>query len=157
MAIGMTKHGAALRYCAAVVVISATDLVARWFYSSGVYQNSSNLPLRDFPQDVDFFFVLTFAATLIGLKYLIYDLSVRAFTRRYRSPAILVWVYAGYLAALSLDMAAVFFSSTPVADAGFAILAAVFQSPLVLLAAAAVVAAIALRKVKPQEWATRAP
>ena len=156
MAIGMTKRGAALRYCAAVVVISATDLVARWFYSSGVYQDSSNLPLRNFPQDVDFFFVLTFAATLIGLKYLIYDLSVRALTRHYRSPAILVWVYAGYLAALSLDMAAVFFSSTPVADAGFAILAVILQSPLVLLAAAAVIAAIALRKVKSQKWTTTA-
>lgn len=158
MAIGMTRGGGVLRYCAVVILMTATQLAGLWFHSSGVCQGSANVPLSEFPEDVDFVFVLTFAATMIGLKYLVYELAVRAFTGNSRTPAIRLWFNAGYAAALVIDMASVFSSSKPIADAGFAILAAVFQTPLVLIASAAAIAAIVLRKgTPPKTGATSAP
>lgn len=35
----------------------------------------------------------------IGLKYLVYDFAVRAFTKSYKTPALLVCFFVGYAAA----------------------------------------------------------
>lgn len=124
----------------------------------GRLSGARDLPLREFPEDVDFVFVLTFAATMIGPKYLVYELAVRASTGNYRTPAMRLCFYAGYASALVIDMASVFSSSKPIADAGFVVLAAVFQTPLVLIASAVGIAAIVLWKgTPPKTGATSAP
>lgn len=51
----------------------------------------ANVPLSEFPEDVDFVFVLTFAATVFGLKYLIYELAVRALACAGAIAAIVLW------------------------------------------------------------------
>lgn len=158
MAIRRTMGGLALRYWAVVILAAATHLAGLWFHSSGIYQGPANVPLSQFPENVDFVFVLTFAATMIGLKYVVYELAVRAFTGNYKTPAIRLCFYAGYAAALAIDMASIFSSSKPIADVGLAIVAAVFQSPLVLIASAGAIAAIVLWKdTPPKTGATRAP
>lgn len=87
--------GLALRYWAVVILAAATHLAGLWFHSSGIYQGPANVPLSQFPENVDFVFVLTFAATMIGLKYVVYELAVRAFTGNYKTPAIRLCFYAG--------------------------------------------------------------
>lgn len=157
MAIRMDMGAVALRYGAVVILAAATHLAGLWFHSSGIYQGPANVPLSQFPENVDFAFALTFAATMIGIKYVVYQLAVRAFTGSYKSPAIGLCFYAGFAAALVIDMVSIFSSSKPIADAGFAILAAVFQTPLVLIAAAGAIAAIVLRKdTPPKTGVTRA-
>ena len=146
---GMTRGGAALRYGLASVLLIAAQLVSLWFHSAGVYEGRANVPLREFPEDVDFFFVFTFPPTLVGLKYLIYDVAVRAFTKDYRSPALFLCFVVGYAAALAIDLACVFAASKPMADAGLAIFGAILQSPLVLIAAGGTIAAIVLLKDRP--------
>lgn len=148
----------ALRYCAVVVLMAVTQLVGFWFHSAGVYQGVANVPLSEFPEEVDFVFVLTFAATVLGLKYLVYEFAVRAFTGNYRNPVIRLCYYTGYTAALMIDMASIFSASKPISDSGLAILAAVFQTPLVLIASAGAIAAIVLWKdMPPRAGATAAP
>lgn len=158
MAIQRKKGVVALRYCAVVILMAATQLAGFWFHSAGVYQGGANVPLSEFPEDVDFVFVLTFAATVFGLKYLVYELAVRAFTGNHRTPAIRLCFYAGYATALMIDMVSIFSASKPISDSGFAILAAVFQTPLVLIACAGAIAAIVLWKdLPPRTGATAAP
>ncbi|MDI3211960.1 hypothetical protein [Arthrobacter sp. AL12] len=139
MALQGTKGTVALRYCAVVILMAVTQLAGFWFHSGDVYQGVANVPLSEFPEDVDFVFVLTFAATVFGLKYLIYEL-------------------AGYATALMIDMASIFSASKPIPDSGIAILAAVFQTPLVLIACAGAIAAIVLWKgLPPRTGAAAAP
>lgn len=158
MAIQRKKGVVALRYCAVVILMAATQLAGFWFHSAGVYQGGANVPLSEFPEDVDFVFVLTFAATVFGLKYLVYELAVRAFTGNHRTPAIRLCFYAGYATALMIDMVSIFSASKPISDSGFAILAAVFQTPLVLIACAGAIAGIVLWKdLPPRTGATAAP
>ncbi|WP_258805086.1 hypothetical protein [Pseudarthrobacter sp. NS4] len=154
----MTRGGTLLRYAVVSVLLIAAQLVSLWFHSAGVYQGKANVPLREFPGDVDVFFVLTFAPTIVGLKYLVYDVAVRAFTKDYRTPALLLCFVAGYAAALAFDVACLFAASKPVADAGFAILGTIMQSPLILLAAGGIIAAAVLLKDRPpQAGATPSP
>lgn len=147
----MTRGGAALRYALASVLLVAAQLGSMWFHSAGVYQGDANVPLLRFPQDVYFFDVLTFAPTIIGLKYLAYDFAVRAFTKNYRTRALHICFFAGYAAALAIDAACLFAASRPVADAGFAVLGAIMQSPLVLFAAGGAIAATVLLKDRPSQ------
>ena len=59
--------------------------------------------------------------------------------------------------ALMIDMASIFSSSKPRADSGFAMLAAVFQTPLVLIASGGAIAAIVFWKhLPPRAGATEA-
>ena len=158
MAIQRTKGVVALRYCAVVILMAVTQLGGFWFHSAGVYQGVANVPLSEFPEDVDFVFVLTLAATVIGLKYLVYEFAVRAFTGDYTNPVIRLCFYACYSTALVIDMVSIFSASKPISDSGLAILAAVFQTPLVLIAAAGAIAAIVLWKdLPPRTGATAAP
>lgn len=149
MATGMTRGGAALRYALASVLLIAAQLGSMWFHSAGVYQGDANVPLVRFPQDVDFFYVLTFAPSIIGLKYLAYDFAVRAFTKNYGTRALSICFFAGYSAALAMDVACLFAASRPVADAGLSVLGAIVQSPLVLFAVGGAIAATVLLKDKP--------
>ncbi|MDR7082435.1 hypothetical protein J2X01_001724 [Arthrobacter ginsengisoli] len=111
MAIQRTMGGRALRYCAVVILLAATQLAGFWFHSAGVYQGPANVPLSEFPEDV----------------------------------------------ALMIDMASIFSSSKPRADSGFAMLAAVFQTPLVLIASGGAIAAIVFWKhLPPRAGATEA-
>jgi hypothetical protein len=151
----MTVRGEVLRYCAAVILLIRAQLAGFWSHSSGVYQGQSNVPLSRFPEDLDFFFVLTFAPTIIGFKYLVYEFAVRAFTGTTRSLAPRVCFYAGYAIALAIDMMSVFSASKPIADAGLAVLGAVMQSPLVLIAARAVIACYVLWKDRPRSAVAR--
>lgn len=146
---GMTVRGGVLRYCVAVALVIGVQLASLWAYSSGIYQGQANVPLRKFPEDVDFFFVVTFAPTFIGLKYLVYEFAVRAFTRASGTLATWLCFYAGYAVALAADMMSVFSSSKPMADAGLAILGAVIYSPMVLIAAGGVIAGYVLWKDRP--------
>ena len=147
-----------LRYSAAAVLLVAAQLAGLWFHSAGVYGGTANVPLAEFPEDVAVFDVLTFAPTIIGLKYLIYDFAVREFTKTYRTPGLLLCFFVGYAAALAFDMACLYSASKPIADAGFALLGAVFQTPLALFACATAIAATVLLKDRPPETqATRAP
>ena len=159
MAIRMTRRGTVLlRYGAAAVLLVAAQLAGFWFHSAGIYQGTANVPLAEFPEDVDVFYVLTFAPSIIGLKYLVYDFAVRAFTKTYRTPALLVCFFVGYAAALAIDAACLFSASKPIADAGFAIMGAIFQTPLVLFAFGTAIAATVLLKDRPpQTGATQAP
>ncbi|WP_223984734.1 hypothetical protein [Arthrobacter sp. NicSoilB8] len=158
MAIGMTRGGTVLRDGAAAVLLVAAQLAGFWFHSAGIYQGTANVPLAEFPEDVDVFYVLTFAPTIIGLKYLAYDFAVREFTKTYRTPALLLCFFVGYAAALAIDVACLFSASRPIADAGLAVLGAVFQTPLVLFACATVIAATVLLKDRPpQTGAAQAP
>jgi len=145
----MTRGGAALRYGVASVLLIAAQLGSMWFHSAGVYQGDANVPLVRFPQDVDFFYVLTFAPTVIGIKYLAYDFAVRAFTKNYGTRPLSICFFAGYSAALAMDVACLFAASRPVADAGLSVLGAIVQSPLVLFAAGGAIAATVLLKDKP--------
>lgn len=43
------------------VLLIAAQVGSMWFHSAGVYQGDANVPLREFPEDLDIFFVLTFA------------------------------------------------------------------------------------------------
>ena len=151
MATGMTRGGAALRYALASVLLVAAQLGSMWFHSSGVYRGDANVPLLRFPQDVDFFYVLTFTPTIIGLKYLAYDFAVKAFTKTYRTRGLRICFVAAYAAALAIDVACLFAASRPVADAGLAVLGAIVQSPLVLFAAGGAMAATVLLKDKPPQ------
>jgi hypothetical protein len=157
MATGMTRGGAFLRYGAAAVLLVAVQLTGSWFHSAGIYHGNANVPLAEFPEDVDIFFVLTFAPTIIGLKYLVYDFAVRAFTKTYRTPALLLCFFLGYAAALAIDVVCLFSASKPVADAGLAILGAVFQTPFVLVACAGAIAATVLLKDRPAQTGTSSP
>ena len=125
---------------------------------SAIYQGAANVPLSGFPEDVDFVCVLTFAATVIGLKYLVYEVPLKAFTGTYRNRASWPCYYTGYAAALILDMASIFAGSKSISDSGLAILAGVFQTPLVLIASAGAIAAIVLWKdMPPRTGAPAAP
>ena len=153
----MTRAGAALRFGAVAILLVAAHLAGLWFHSAGVYRGDANVPLFRFPQDVDFFYVLTFPPTIIGLKYLAYDFAVRAFTKTYRTRALRICFFAGYVAALAIDVACLFAASKPVADAGLAILGAIVQSPLVLFAAGGAIAATVLLKDKPPQTGPHLP
>lgn len=158
MTVRRHKAGLALRYALVVVLAASTQLASLWFHSSGVYRGPANNPLRQFPGDVDFFFIITFAATVIAPKYVLYELAVRAFIGTYKSRAIRLIFYAGYTAALGLDMAAIFSAAKPTADAGFAILAAVFQTPMVLIGFAGAILGIVLWKDRPsRDGASQVP
>lgn len=146
---GMTVRGGVLRYCVAVALVIGVQLAGFWSHASGIYQGQANVPLSRFPEDVDVFFVVTFAPTFIGLKYLIYEFAVRAFTRTTDTVATRFCFYAGYAVALAADMMSVFSSSKPIADAGLAILGAVIYSPMVLIAAGGVIAGYVLWKDRP--------
>ncbi|WP_457948729.1 hypothetical protein ACTAQI_00260 [Pseudarthrobacter sp. alpha12b] len=148
---GMTRRGTWLRYGLVSAVLIGVHLGSLWFFSEGVYRGTSNVPLIKFPQEVDHFFVLTFTPTLIGLKYLAYDSAVRAFTKVYRPPALMVVFVAGYLVALAMDLAGLVAASKPMADSGFAILGAICQTPLVLVAAGGLIAATVLLKDRPPQ------
>lgn len=152
---GMTVRGAVLRYCAAVILVIGAQLAGFWSHSSGAYQGQSNVPLSRFPEDVDFFFVLSFAPTIVGLKYLVYEFAVRAFTGTTGNLATRVCFYAGYAVALAIDMTSVFAASKPIADAGLAVLGAVMQSPVVLIAAGGVIAGYVLWKDRPPSAVAR--
>jgi hypothetical protein len=151
----MTVRGRMLRYCAAVALVIGAQLAGFWFHSSGVYPGRSNVPLRQFPQDVDLFFVLTFAPTIIGLKYLVYEFAVRAFTGKSGTRATGICFYAGYAIALAIDMMSIFSASKPIADAGLAVLGTVTMSPLVLIAAGGVIAGYVLWKDRPPSAVAR--
>ena len=145
----MTRGGTALRYGAVSVLLVVVQFFSLWFHSAGVYQGKANVPLSDFPEDVDVFFVLTFVPTIVGLKYLAYDAAVRAFTKDYRPPALLLCFIAGYAAAFAIDAACLFAASRPIADAGLAVLGTIMQSPIALLATGGVIAATVLLKDRP--------
>ena len=145
----MTRGGTALRYGVVSVLLIAVQVFSLWFHSAGAYQGKSNVPLSDFPEDLDLFFVLTFAPTIVGLKYLLYDVAVRAFTKDYRTPALLLCFIVGYAAAFAIDAACLFAASRPIADSGLAVLGTIMQSPLVLLAAGGIIAATVLIKDRP--------
>lgn len=157
MATGMTRGGALLRYGAAAVVLIAAELAGSWFHSAGMYRGAANIPLAEFPEDVDVLSVLTFAPTIVGLKYLAYDFAVQAFTKTYRTLPLLLCFFAGYAAALAIDAACLFSASTPIADAGLAVMGAVFQTPLVLFACAAAIAATVLLKDRPPQTGASTP
>lgn len=96
--------------------------------------------------------------TIVGLKYLAYDVAVTAFTKDYRTPALLLCFIAGYAAAFAIDVACLFAASRPIADAGLAVLGTIMQSPMVLLAAGGIIAATVLIKdPPPQTGATPSP
>lgn len=147
----MTRGGTALRYGLASVLLISVHLIALWYYSSGVYRGRGNVPLGAFPEDVDFFFVLTFAPTLIGLKYLPYDVAVRAFTKGYRTRSLMLCFIAGYAAALAYDVACPVAASKPIADSGFAILGVLLPSPLIFIGAGGIIAATVLLKSRPPQ------
>lgn len=151
MAWGMTRRGTWLRYGLVSALLIGIHVGSLWFFSEGVYRGKANVPLTKFPQDVDVFFVLTFTPSLIGLKYMVYDSAVRAATKNYRPPAAMVVFAAGYVVALAMDVAGLVASSKPIADSGFAILGAIFQTPLVLLAAGVLIAAAVLPKDRPPQ------
>lgn len=151
MAWGMTRRGTWLRYGLLSALLIGIHLGTLWFFSDGVYHGGANVPLRRFPEDVDVFFILTFTPTFIGLKFLAYDSAVRAITKGYTPAALMVVFIAGYVVALAMDVAGLIASSKPIADAGFAILGAIFQTPLVLLAAGGLIAAAALQKDTPPQ------
>lgn len=155
MALGMTRGGTALRYGLVSVLLISVHLIALWYYSSGVYRGRANVPLRAFPEDVDFFFVLTFAPTLIGLKYMAYDIAVRAFTKGYRTRSLMLCFLAGYAAALVYDVACLVAASKPIADSGFAIFGFLLHSPLILIGAGGIIAATVLLKDRPAQDADR--
>jgi hypothetical protein len=147
----MTRGGAIGRYCMVSILLIAVQLASLWFHSAGVYQGGANVPLNEFPEDVDVFYILTFAPTIVGLKYLLYDFAVRALTQNYRTPALRFFFFAGYAGALMFDMMCLFSSSKPVADAGLAILGTIIQSPLILIASGGVIAATVLLKDRPPQ------
>ncbi|WP_455833551.1 hypothetical protein [Pseudarthrobacter siccitolerans] len=155
MALGMTRRGTALRYGVVSVLLITVQLVTMWFYSSEVYRGQANVPLRAFPGDVDFFFVLTFAPTIVGLKYLAYDVAVRAFTKDYRKRSLILCFVAGYAAALAYDVACLVAVSKPVADSGFAIFGVLMHSPLILLGAGGIIAVTVLLNDRPPQDGTR--
>lgn len=158
MALGMTRAGTALRYGMVSALLVGIQLYSLWFHSAGVYQGNANVPLSDFPEDVDVVFVLTFVPTVVGLKYLAYDAAVRAFTKDYRTPALVVCFIAGYAAALASDAACLFAASRPIADSGLAALGTILQSPIPLLAAGGIIAGTVLLKDRPpQAGATPTP
>ena len=148
---GMTRRGMWLRYGLVSALLIGIHVGSLWFFSEGVYQGKSNVPLTKFPQEVDVVFVLTFTPTLIGFKYLVYDSAVRTATRGYRPPALMVVFAAGYVVALAMDIAGLVASLKPVADSGFAILGAIFQTPLVLLAAGGLIAGGSRQKDRPPQ------
>lgn len=145
----MTRGGTALRYGVVSVLLICVHLVALWYYSSGVFRGQANVPLRAFPEDVDFFFVLTFAPTIIGLKYLAYDVAVKAFIKTYRTRSLMVCFVAGYAAALAYDVACLVAVSKPIADSGFAIFGFLLHSPLILIGAGGIIAATVLLRDRP--------
>lgn len=154
----MTRGGTVLRYGVVSVLLIAVQVYSLWFHSAGVYQGNHNVALREFPEDVDVFFVLTFAPTIVGLKYLAYDAAVRAFLKDYRTPALFLCFIAGYAVALAIDVACLFAASKPIADSGLAVLGTIMQSPMALLAAGGVIAATVLIKDRPpQTGATPSP
>lgn len=75
------------------------------------------------------FYVLTFAPTIIGLKYQGYDVAVRAFTKGYRTRSLIACLIAGYAAAVAFDVACLVASSQPITDSGFAIFGGLLHSP----------------------------
>ena len=154
MAMRTTRGGPALRYGVASVVLIATQLGSLWFHSAGVYQGKANVPLSKFPEDVDVFFVLTFAPTIIGLKYLLYDVAVRAFTKTYKPLGLYLCFFAGYVGALAFDVMCLFSSAKPIADAGLAILSTILQSPLILIACGGAIAVTVLLKDRPPQPGT---
>lgn len=113
MALGMTRGGTWLRYGVVSVLLISVHLVSLWFYSSEAHQGPANVPLRAFPEDVDLFYILTFAPTIIGLKYLAYDVAVRAFTKGYRTRPLMLCFIVGYAAAFAYDGACLVAASNP--------------------------------------------
>ncbi|TDK27972.1 hypothetical protein E2F48_02370 [Arthrobacter crusticola] len=141
-----------------VILAAVAHLAGFWFHSAGVYEGPANVQIRKFPEDVDFLFVGTFAASIIGLKYVVYEFTARAFGRSRGSRATRVCFYTGYVIALAIDMASLFLSSEPVADAGFALLGAVLKSPLVLIGSIGAIEAVAFwNSRRLTTGATRAP
>jgi hypothetical protein len=151
MDLGMTRGGALLRYGAVSLLLIGVHLGSLWFYSNGIYQGDANVPLFKFPEEVDFVYILTFTPTIIGLKYLAYDFAVRAFTKGHRPRALLLCFVAGYAGALAMDVACLVAASKPMADAGLAILGAVFQTPTILIVAGGLIAATVLLKDSPPQ------
>lgn len=82
---------------------------------------------------------------------------MRAFTKDYRTPALLLCFGAGYAAAFAMDVACLFAASRPVSDSGLAILGTILQSPLALVAAGGVIAATVLLKDRPPHTGATRP
>ena len=101
------------------------------------------------------FYVLTFAPTIVGLKYLAYDVAVRAFTKDYRKRSLMLCFVAGYVAALAYDVACLVAVSKPVADSGLAIFGVLMHSPLILLGAGGIIAVTVLLNDRPPQDGTR--
>jgi hypothetical protein len=151
MAMGMTRRGAWLRYGLVSVLLILIHVGALWFFSDGVYHGNANVPLFKFPEEVDVLYILTFTPLFIGLKYRVYDAAVRAATRNYRPRAAVVCFVAGYVVALAMDVACLVAASRPIADSGLSILGSVFQTPLVLLVAGALIAGAGMQNGRPPE------
>lgn len=126
---------ALLRYGITVAIILATVLLSVFYYSSELYTGPRNARLPELPRGDEIFSLLWMAFLIVGLKYLIYDGTTLKFRRKLSSRAADVVFYAGYGLALAIDVYAVFISSAPLADAGFAVLATIMYSPVVMIAA----------------------
>lgn len=148
-AMGMTRRGTWLRYGLLSALLIGIHLGTRWFFSEGVYQGAANVPLRRFPDNVHIVDLLTFTPIFIGLKFVAYDSAVRAFTKGYRPPAVMVIFVAGYVMALAMDIACLIAASRPIADSGYALLGSILQTPFILLLAGAIIAGLALNKDAP--------
>jgi hypothetical protein len=136
---------ALLRYAAVVLLVVITIPLSMAYYASSLYQGGANVPLST-GNDIELLPLLLIPTLLIGLKYLIYDAIAGAMLRRYPSRTSTRIFYAGYLIAVLVDLASVFASNRPIADAGFAIFAAILYSPVVLGLALIVLSVITLKQ-----------
>jgi len=148
---GMTPHGTWLRFGLVSALLIAIHVGSFWFFSEGVYQGNTSVPLRRFPEDVSIWDVLTFTPIFIGLKFLAYDSAVRTITKDYRPAALTVVFIAGYVVALAMDIACLIAAAKPVADSGFALLGPILQTPLVLLLAFAIITGVSVQHDAPPQ------
>lgn len=102
--------------------------IATWYYwDSGLYQGRIETEKSSGGNDILSIFLV--AGLVFFMKYFLYELVSRRYAR---TLATTVVFYGAYVVAICIDAMSIFLSFSPLAAAGFAILAAIVISPVLL-------------------------
>lgn len=111
---------------AAFVAVIITSVVARWYWSMG------SSAVKSSPEMISLSGIIIIIIVVFG-KFFLYDIVGRSLLGKVSSIGAKVWFYTLYALGLAIDLTAVFMSSRPVVDAGFASIGMIVHTPIVLI------------------------
>lgn len=119
------------------IAVYATLFVASWYYwDSGWYTEAPRTARTAMNIDAKSVAIgVSIIGVFVGLKFFIYEMIAQSiFPRSSRRMYANICFYGIYLLAAANDIVAAFLSAQPVVDGGFAALAIIFYSPVILFA-----------------------